>query len=234
MTPRWRTGDTCVLRFVGHDDGMVLGYPHIFVEARGEHVILYQPAGVRVANVKKFVGTRDAAIPRGTVGNGGSLPSEYFPPISIVRVLPRNAEHAVEVFLAADDPVPDHIPWLSQSGRIRGWKVNLQARLVEHDLGFDTTDNTLDVVMSADRKWRWKDEEQHERRVASGLTTAEESARFRAEGERVIDQIERRIWPFVDDWAQWQPNPAWGTPVLPAGWDELPGYDMDLNRARPA
>lgn len=228
MTMIWRPGDHCVLRFVGHDNGVVLGYPQVVVEADEQQVVLYQPAGVRVVNVPRFEDVRSRAMrptPR--------LPSEYVPPFSSVRVMPRSGEYAVEVYLAEDgQEASGQLPWLMSEGRFRGWKVNLQARMVEHELGFDTTDNVLDVVIRPDGEWRWKDEPQLEERVRVGLATSEESARWYAGARRVILMAERREGPFGVDWEQWRPDAGWGVPVLPKGWDLAPGFDIDLNRGR--
>ncbi|MPZ99876.1 MAG: hypothetical protein GEU80_11180 [Dehalococcoidia bacterium] len=229
MPRNWKTGDHSVLRFVGHDNGVVMGYPQVVVETTAEHVMIYQPAGVHVRNVPCFEDLRSRLLP-----GESRLPPDYRPPLSIVRILPRGAEHAVEIFLAEDDqPTPGYLPWLAADGRFRGWKVNLQARFVEHALGFDTTDNTLDVVAGPDGRWSWKDEDALEARVAVGLTWRQEADRWRIEGERVAARLDRREWPFVAGWDQWQPDAAWGVPVLPTGWETLEGFERDLNRVRP-
>lgn len=229
MTRVWKPGEHCILRFVGHDNGVVLGYPQVLVEATEQHVVLYQPAGTRVLNVPRSEDVRARVSPAAP-----RLPAEYTPPLSIVRIIPRDAEHAVEVFLAeTGQPTPSYLWWLATSGRFRGWKVNLQARLVEHELGFDTTDNTLDVAVRPDGQWSWKDESQLEERVSVGLSSREEAERWRAEGERVAARIEESAWPFVPGWEDWRPGEGWGMPVLRDGWDALPGFELDLNRVRP-
>jgi len=43
---------------------------------------------------------------------------------------------------------------------------------------------------------------------------------IRAEGERVIADIEAARFPFDGTWCDFRPDPAWPTPVLPStGWD---------------
>jgi predicted RNA-binding protein associated with RNAse of E/G family len=82
-------------------------------------------------------------------------------------------------------------------------------------------DHVLDVVIDPDLSWRWKDEEELEEAVRLGLLTRKAADGIRAEGERVIVQLEAREPPFCDGWERWQPNPAWPLPGLPAGWDDL-------------
>ena len=111
-----------------------------------------------------------------------------------------------------------------------GWYVNLEAPFRRTPIGMDTTDNTLDVVVDPQRRWRWKDADLLAARVEAGLTFPEEAAAFRVEGERVIAAIETRASPFDDGWTGWRPPPDWAAPPLPPGWDSLPGADVDLNR----
>ena len=55
------------------------------------------------------------------------------------------------------------------------------------------------------------------------------AAAFRREGERVIAAVEAGGSPFADGWERWRPDVGWRTPALPAGWESLPGADLDLN-----
>ena len=43
--------------------------------------------------------------------------------------------------------------------RFTGWYVNLEAPFVRTDIGVDTTDNSLDLVVTPDFECRWKDVE---------------------------------------------------------------------------
>ena len=66
-------------------------------------------------------------------------------------------------------------------------------------------------------------------RVEHDIDTAEFAAAVRAEGERVVELIERRAPPFGEDWPAWRPDPAWGVPELPEGWATIPSADIDLS-----
>lgn len=59
------------------------------------------------------------------------------------------------------------------------------------------------------------------REIFRGLLTPHAADGIRAEGERVIAQLEAREPPFCDGWERWRPDPAWPIPELPVGWDEL-------------
>ena len=111
------------------------------------------------------------------------------------------------MYFSAGEAPPPQYPWLDAAGSFLGFKVNLQAPLLRTSIGFDTTDNALDIVMGTDLDWRWKDEDDVAARVEVGLTYPEEEAAFRAEGERVIADIERRAYPFDQPWEDWRAGP---------------------------
>jgi Protein of unknown function (DUF402) len=95
-----------------------------------------------------------------------------------------------------------------------GWYVNLQEPLRRTAVGFDTADQLLDLVRSPSGEWRWKDEHELVDAVARGFLTEEEAAAIRAEGQRVIAAD-----GFPTGWEDYQPDPAWRAPRLPAGWE---------------
>ncbi len=96
-----------------------------------------------------------------------------------------------------------------------GWYVNLQEPLDRTRIGFDSRDLWLDIVVAPGCSWRWKDEDEVERVVERGVLQRATADRARAEGLSVIQRIEARAWPFVDDWLDWRPDPVWPAPTLP-------------------
>ncbi|MEO8477941.1 MAG: DUF402 domain-containing protein [Actinomycetota bacterium] len=118
--------------------------------------------------------------------------------------------------------------WDPENGVFRGWYINLQSPLRRTEVGFDTREHVLDVVIPPDRSsWSWKDEDELAEAVDRGLFTLEEAEGFRAAGERAVEHILLREPPFDEDWEHWRPDPAWGTPRLPeetaqvAVWSEI-------------
>ena len=100
--------------------------------------------------------------------------------------------------------------------RFEGWYVNVQEPLRRTELGFDTADNVLDVVIEPDLlSWRWKDEHELEVAVRVGRFTPDEAKAVREEARSAVRTLEDRAWPFVDDWSTWRPDPAWPSTVLP-------------------
>ena len=117
--------------------------------------------------------------------------------------------HAILLFFH-----PDWTAWT--------WYVNVEAPLRPTQLGFDTEDRLLDVVVTPDgSRWEWKDRNELEEAVRRGLFTPAQAAEFRAEAERGLHRLLDREPPFDRDWTTWRPDPAWPAPDLPTGWDAV-------------
>jgi hypothetical protein len=99
------------------------------------------------------------------------------------------------------------------------WYVNVEAPLRRFELGFDTFDHDLDIVVEPDRSsWRWKDEDVVADGIRLGVYTSEDETDFRREAERGLRRLLDREPPFDREWADWRPDPAWPFPELPEGW----------------
>jgi len=117
--------------------------------------------------------------------------------------------HAVWVFWEGDDRT------------FAGWYVNLQEPFRRSRFRIDTQDLELDIVISPDGSWRYKDDEQLEEWVERGRWTRTKVAAIRAEAHRIAEQLERgRRW-WQDEWVDWEPDPSWPQPTLPATWDRV-------------
>jgi predicted RNA-binding protein associated with RNAse of E/G family len=102
----------------------------------------------------------------------------------------------------------------------RSWYVNLQDPLLRTPLGFDYLDLALDVIVALDRStWSWKDEDELAEAVGRGVVSEERAAGLRPEAEALVRRILDGEPPFDRDWVGWRPDPSWGVPELPRGWD---------------
>ena len=119
-------------------------------------------------------------------------------------------------------PDEAHAVWLFWRGPKRSlavWYLNLQAPFRRTPRGVDTMDHELDIVIEPNGRWRFKDEELLDDWIRLGRWTEAEVAAIRAEGARIAAELEagRRWWS--EDWADWQPDPAWRGGDLPEGWE---------------
>jgi Protein of unknown function (DUF402) len=119
----------------------------------------------------------------------------------VLRFERPGASHSIEIYW--------HLDW-----SLLGWYVNLQSPLVVTGNRLDTTDWVLDITVSPDGVWEWKDEEELEESVELGIFDAGDVAAVRAEGERVLG--EPRPWPT--GWEDWRPPAGWGPLRLPDDW----------------
>lgn len=109
--------------------------------------------------------------------------------------------------------------WSEADWSLRAYYVNLQAPLQRTAMGFDTADYLLDLDVTPDLEWSWKDLEEVEIARAHGLVENEILDRMEAEGVQAIADIEARAWPFNAGYETWRPDPAWDVPTLPDGWN---------------
>ncbi len=96
------------------------------------------------------------------------------------------------------------------------WYVNLEEPLRRTEIGFDTIDRQLDVILELDGSWRWKDEDELAEAIGRGVIPADEEPRLREAGERAVRRIVDGEPPFDRDWTTWRPDPSWPVPT-PSG-----------------
>jgi hypothetical protein len=102
--------------------------------------------------------------------------------------------------------------WFAPDGTFTGWYVNLERR-VHGIASVDVHDHELDLVVAPDRSWVWKDEGSFAAKTGrAGFWTQEEAVVIRAEGERVVAQVERGEFPFDGTWCDYRPPPGWTPP----------------------
>jgi hypothetical protein len=115
-----------------------------------------------------------------------------------------------------------HVMWGREDRKFKGWYINLQQPLRRTALGFDYMDQVLDIVAEPDLStWHWKDEAEFLQAQEMGLFSPQQAAQIRAEGERVIERMRTKAFPFNSGWEKWQPPAEWSIPSLPDGWTEL-------------
>lgn len=105
-----------------------------------------------------------------------------------------------------------------ENGRFTSWYGNLEAPFVRTSIGIDTRDFALDIIGEPDGQWRWKDEDEFNRRLEVGIDSPEHHARVRTAGQDFIKRFEHWDWPFNCGWENWQPLRSWPVRNLPEDW----------------
>ena len=131
------------------------------------------------------------------------------------------------------DPYSVWLHWTpGEPHRFLGWYVNLEAPFVRTPIGVDTTDLSLDVVVTPGGEWSWKDEQYVRVWEDLGVFTPEETRRIYDAGHLAIAEIEARRPPFDDTWLDWRPDPSWAVPEVSADWDLIPGIEVAMFTGR--
>lgn len=124
--------------------------------------------------------------------------------------------HGVLMLQRPGEPYAIWIFWSGPAREFHGWYVNLQEPFRRTAFGYDTQDLELDIWVPAQGGWELKDDDVMEKRIREGRFTPEQVAEARALAGRITRELDagRRWWS--DDWAAWQPDPAWRAPAFPS------------------
>ena len=216
-SPRqWRPGDAVVLRNCGFFVGEAWATPHVVIEDTDERVVLYRPEGARF-QIWSLDAQRSIAFRQTRM--------------QMLRLMYPGRRYAVELYFDSGTGTTPYALFGGES-RFRAWKVNVEAPFRRTSQGFDTTDDFLDIIVRPDHSWYWKDEEQFQRWVHAGAYTSEDAERIYAGGRNAERLIETAQSPFDDEWTDWQPPARVRMPMLPSGWQHLPGVDITLSTGR--
>jgi hypothetical protein len=207
VSGRHGSGDVVVLRYVTTGGRIEICWPCRVVEDSDDVVALFIAAGSRYRAGPKRSAAQKRRQPRHPLP-----PDEYVWRHDTLRLMLPGRAHSVSMF------------WERQAGerRLLKYFVNMEEPVRRTAIGFDTQDHTLDIEVTPDLTWRWRDEQELANHVAEGFYTAELAAAARAEGEHAIAAIERRDHECMRRWPQWSPPPDWPIATLANGWDTTP------------
>jgi Protein of unknown function (DUF402) len=192
-----RPGDVVVRRDVWHGQPKV-AWGGIVVADEPDLLALYMPEGSPLRFAPDFFGAPHPWSHKDRWHGHGVLQ------------LQRPGEmHSVWVF------------WEGAERKLGAWYVNIQEPFRRSRLGFDTEDLELDIVVSPDGSWRYKDDERLEGWIERGRWTAAEVAEIRSEARRIGGLLENGNRWWSEEWAAWRPDPTWPQPTVPDAWDRL-------------
>jgi hypothetical protein len=150
----------------------------------------------------------------------GELSIDQMPGARLIRSVWTDTD--AMVWMPPDRPYS--VWWFWRDGGFAGWKANLEEPHVRWSdrgcAGVDTADHALEVVVTPDRSWRWKGEDEFEARIGHPLYwTAAQANQIRAAGQRLARAAEAAEFPFDGAWTGFRPDASWTVPGLPAGHD---------------
>ncbi len=201
---RWKEGDVVVMRGVMKGK-LWWACPSYIVQDTPELMARYWPAGTPTLSPAK----------RPTVEE------ELYNHIELISR--KWTEHDV---LSLNVPGTAHcldLMWSTGTCQLHYWYVHLQEVQRRTNIGIDTMDQILGIVISPDRNsWYWKDEDELRQAEAIGLYSPDKVAGIWEEGERVIATMQANLPPFCDGWEDWTPPEEWSIPMFPEGWERVP------------
>jgi len=193
----FQPGQMVTLRYITRDGQPGMSWPFTVVRDSDELTALYIPEGATYKNWKNQP-VRHLADDRWRRDT--------------LRLMYPGAGHSIWLSWARDEA----------GRRFYGYYVNFEEPFRRTPIGFDTNDHMLDIVVEPDLTWCWKDAEDFDRRIASGVYGEEFGASVREAAKALIEAIERRGSPYSDGWEAFAPDPAWRLPELFAEWNTLP------------
>jgi hypothetical protein len=204
---RHRRGDVVVLRYITTASHIEMCWPARVAEDREDLVALFICAGSPYK-----AGPKKSAAEKRRQPPGPLPPDEYVWRHDTLRLMLPGRSHSVS------------LSWAVQAGtrRLLKYFVNMEEPFRRTAVGFDTQDHTLDIEVTPELAWRWRDETELANHVAEGFYTAELAVAARAEGQQAIDAILELSHECMRGWSDWRPLPQWRVPAFVEGWDTAP------------
>jgi len=109
--------------------------------------------------------------------------------------------------------------WNAASGEFLCYYINFQLPFTRSQLGFETLDLDLDIVIKPSYEWHWKDVEDYQQAIRLGGIRPEWVSRVEQARAEVAERLKERRYPLDGYWLNWRPASSWTPPCLPSGWD---------------
>jgi len=200
-------GDAVALRYVTTDGHIEMCWPCRVVKDHEDLLALFIAAGSPYK-----AGPKRTAAEKRRRQQTPLPPDQYVWRNDTLRLMVPGQSHSVS------------ISWQLEDGQRRLLKyfVNMEEPFRRTPVGFDTQDHTLDIEVTPDLAWRWRDEQELANHVAEGFYTAALAAAAQSEGERTIEAIRRLAHPCMQGWPEWCPPKDWALAPFVDGWDTTP------------
>jgi len=197
----WQPGEHITLRGVW--DKVFWAYPTIVVQDTPDLVVLYMPAGVLGKNTDHRL-----------------VPKDFFCPEEINIVDNQWVRTDVLMIIVPNEPFSVYAMWKAGTKDLICWYINLQEPIRRTQIGFDTMDHMLDIVVNPEMtEWNWKDEDEIVEAERLGLYSQEKVRKIWADGENAVNLLISERQSAYKKWETWRRNLEWETPSLSPMWD---------------
>jgi protein associated with RNAse G/E len=111
--------------------------------------------------------------------------------------------------------------WRADTNQFLCYYINFQLPFRRSQIGFDSFDLELDMIIEPTYEWHWKDVDQYQKGIAYGILLPEWIQEIEAAKPEIFEKLEKRQYPFNGAWLDWMPDPSWAPPTLPQNWDKI-------------
>ena len=111
--------------------------------------------------------------------------------------------------------------WHADTNRFLCYYINFQLPFQRSEIGFDTLDLELDIVIKPTYQWSWKDFNEYRAGIFRGIILKEWADQIECAKLEILEKIEKRQYPLDGKWLDWKPDPNWPTPKLPENWSNV-------------
>jgi len=111
--------------------------------------------------------------------------------------------------------------WQHNINRFECYYINFQLPFHRSHCGIDALDLELDLVIKPDFSYEWKDLDEYQKGIDSGIILREWVQEIESAKSEVLERLTKRSYPFNDAWLDWCPDPSWSAPKLPLDWDKV-------------
>jgi protein associated with RNAse G/E len=108
--------------------------------------------------------------------------------------------------------------WQDDTDQFLCYYVNFQLPFWRSNIGFDTFDLELDIVIEPTYEWCWKDVDDYQKGIKRGILRKEWIQEIDAVKPEIFDKLKNHQYPFDGSWLDWMPDPTWSSPRLPDNW----------------
>jgi hypothetical protein len=109
--------------------------------------------------------------------------------------------------------------WDGPDREFQGWYINLESPFTRTEIGIDTMDLELDIVVAPDRSWSMKDVDLLWQRRQEGRFSLNDVRSILDLGDGIGRMLDDGDWWWDDEWIGWEPDPAWAVPAIPRNWE---------------
>jgi predicted RNA-binding protein associated with RNAse of E/G family len=107
-------------------------------------------------------------------------------------------------------------PMWDENGNLLCWYINFQMPYQRTTIGVDTRDLILDMIVSPDLSYQWKDQDEYQHARHLGIISDQCHRHLDEAREQAVAMVEQQTGPFAEPWATWRPDPTWPPPQLPS------------------